>query len=203
MKISYAITVCNELVEIKKLISLLLDKKREQDEIVVIYDQNNGDKRVEEYLKTVDVNWAYFPFDGDFAMMKNAMNYLCKGDFIFNIDADEIPSDYLLAILPELIQMNDQVDIIWVSRINTVEGITLDHLDKWGWKMDRFGWINYPDQQNRIYRNTPEVKWEGKVHERLVGSKRFAMLPSEEEYSIYHPKTIAKQEQQNNYYKSI
>ena len=39
MKISYAITVCNEFLEIQKLVPFLLDNKRQQDEIVILYDQ--------------------------------------------------------------------------------------------------------------------------------------------------------------------
>ena len=35
MKISYAITVCNEVKEIKKLISILLESKREDDVLLL------------------------------------------------------------------------------------------------------------------------------------------------------------------------
>jgi hypothetical protein len=38
MKISYAITVCNELEEVKRLVNFLLSNKRQEDEIVVLYD---------------------------------------------------------------------------------------------------------------------------------------------------------------------
>ena len=39
MKISYAITVCNELEEIQRLIPLLKEIKRQEDEIVVLLDK--------------------------------------------------------------------------------------------------------------------------------------------------------------------
>ena len=51
MKISYAVTVCNEFVEIQKLIPFLLKHKRSEDDIVVLYDSKNGDKRIEEFLR--------------------------------------------------------------------------------------------------------------------------------------------------------
>ena len=51
MKISYAITVCNEEVELQKLVTFLLKHKELQDEIVITYDSKNGSKSVEEYLK--------------------------------------------------------------------------------------------------------------------------------------------------------
>ena len=52
MKISYAITVCNESQEIQRLIPFLINNKREEDEIVVLYDSENGTKSVEDYLKS-------------------------------------------------------------------------------------------------------------------------------------------------------
>ena len=38
MKISYAITVCNELEELKRLVDFVLSNKRKEDEIVILYD---------------------------------------------------------------------------------------------------------------------------------------------------------------------
>jgi hypothetical protein len=54
-----------------------------------------------------------------------------------------------------------------------------------------------------MYKNLPEIKWKNKVHERLEGYKQFAYLPMEEEWAIYHPKTIERQEKQNNYYETL
>jgi len=51
MKISYAVTVCNELVEIQRLLPFLIENKRQEDEIVIFYDSNNGTKGVEDYLR--------------------------------------------------------------------------------------------------------------------------------------------------------
>ena len=38
MKLSLAVTVCNEYDEIQQLLPFLIENKREQDEIVVLYD---------------------------------------------------------------------------------------------------------------------------------------------------------------------
>ena len=43
MKISYAVTVCNEFIEIQRLITFLLKHKRPQDEIVVQMDLSLDD----------------------------------------------------------------------------------------------------------------------------------------------------------------
>jgi hypothetical protein len=56
--------------------------------------------------------------------------------------------------------------MILVPRINTVKGITIEDITKWKWNVDNDGHINWPDYQFRICRNIPEIKWEGKVHER-------------------------------------
>lgn len=206
MKISYAITVCNEFIEIQKLISQLTKYKRHQDEIVVLYDSKNGDIEVEKYLRTHSVNgefsWHKGEFENQFADWKNKLNSLCSGDFIFNIDADEIPHQFLLENLPYVLE-NSDVDLLYVSRINTVEGLTQQHTQKWGWNVDENGWVNFPDHQARIYKNSPEIKWEGRVHETIKGFKTYSPLPKIEEWCLYHPKTIERQEKQNNYYDTL
>lgn len=206
--ISYAITVCKEINEIQRLVKLLLETKRDQDEIVILYDINNGSLSVEEYLRAQNVEktkfiWNPFEFEGDFSKLKNELTGLCKGDYIFNIDADEIPHSNLIKTLPDLLEANQGVDVIRVPRVNTVEDITEQHIKKWRWEINEKGWINWPDLQMRIYRNTPKIKWINKVHEILEGFKTHGMLPIEEEFSLYHPKTIDRQEKQNEYYEAL
>ena len=208
INISYAITVCKEINEIQRLVKLLLETKRDQDQIVILYDIKNGSLSVEEYLRAQNVEktkfiWQPFEFEGDFSELKNTLTSLCKGDYIFNIDADEIPHSNLIKNLPELLEVNQGVDVIRIPRVNTVEGITEQHIKKWRWEINEKGWINWPDLQMRIYRKTPEIKWVNKVHEILDGFKTHVMLPMEEEFSLYHPKTIDRQERQNAYYDTL
>ena len=207
MKISYAITVCNEFLEIQRLIAFLLKNKRSQDNIVVLFDELNGDREVENYLRSHSQNgefhWHKAKFQNHFADWKNKLSNLCNGDYIFQIDADEIPHENLIANLPSILEHNSSVDLYVVPRINTVEGLTSEHIKKWGWNLNENKWVNWPDFQTRIYKNTPEIKWVNKVHERLEGHKQFAYIPMEEEWALYHPKTIEKQEKQNNLYDTI
>ena len=206
MKISYAITVCNEFLEIQRLVNFLLRHKRLEDNIVVLFDEANGDPEVETFLRAHSINgefaWHKAKFNRHFADWKNKLSSLCSGDYIFQIDADEIPHQTLIELLPEVLEKNN-FDICLVPRVNTVEGITQEHIQKWGWNVNEKGWINWPDRQWRLYRNSPEIKWENKVHERLVGFKTYTSLPEVEEMSLYHPKTIEKQEKQNNLYNTI
>ena len=94
--------------------------------------------------------------------------------------------------------MND-VDLIWIPRVNTVEGMTQQDIQKWGWRISENNWVNYPDYQSRIFKNSPEIRWQSKVHERIHGAQTYAHLPPHEELSLYHPKTIDKQEKQNKF----
>ena len=206
MKISYAIPVCNEFVEIQRLITFLLENKRQEDEIIVLFDSNNGSKSVEDFLRSKSINgefnWVPYKFDGHFANMKNKLTSLCNGDYIYQIDADEMVNEYVLRLLPQVLEQND-VDVLMVSRINTVEGITQEHIDKWGWKVTNQGWINFPDPQFRVYRNNGKIKWKNKVHEILEGYKTISHLPTEEEWCLIHEKTINRQEKQNEYYNTL
>ena len=207
MKISYAITVCNELVEIQILVNFLREKKRQQDEIVILYDQKNGNEEIASWLteqnKYPNVQfWRGF-FDGHFAEWKNKLTEYCTGDFIFQIDADEIPDRYLIEHLPEILESNPDNEVYLVPRVNTVKGLTQEHINKWRWNVNEEGWVNWPDYQWRIWKNLPDIKWKNKVHEVLEGFKTYAPLPSEEVFALYHPKGIKKQEKQNAFYDTL
>jgi hypothetical protein len=206
MKISFAITVCNELQEIKKLVPFILDHKRPQDEIVILYDEHNGNPLVLDFLlpynKLPNVQtWRSFDFDKNFADWKNLLNSYCKGDFIFQLDADEMISGYMVENLHTILEMNNKVDLYFVPRINTVNGLTQEDINKWGWRVNEKGWVNFPDAQGRIFRKG--MSWYGKVHERIIGGERFASLPTEEEYCIQHHKEIDRQRKQNDLYSKI
>ena len=207
MKISYAITVCTEFIEIQRLINFLIKHKRYQDNIVVLFDETNGDPEIETFLRTHSVNgefsWHKGKFEGHFADWKNKLTSLCSGDYIFQIDADEMPCTPIIESLPFLLEQNPDVEVYLVPRVNTVEGMSQDHMQQWGWNVNSEGWINWPDYQWRIYKNVSNIKWQNKVHEVLSGFKQYAHLPMEEDYSLYHPKTIERQIKQNEYYNTL
>jgi hypothetical protein len=206
MKISYAIPVCNEHIEIQRLVSFLLKHKQSNDEIVIMFDSKNGSKAVEEYLRShsVNVEFQWYPneFDGHFGNMKNKLNSLCSGDYIFQIDADELPDIGLMENIHGILELND-VDVILVPRVNTVAGLTDEHIQKWGWNVNSDGWVNWPDMQWRLYKNSDNIKWINKVHEQLDGFKTISHLPLQEELALHHPKTIERQEKQNEYYDTL
>jgi len=207
MKISYAITVCNEFEEIQRLIPFLLKHKRFEDEIVVLYDINNGDEGIEQFLRAKSINgeFAWMPgeFKGHFADWKNKLTSMCSGDWIFQIDADEIPHMDLIEYLPEIIISNPDNEVIRVPRVNKVHGLTEEYEKKWGWRVNDKGWVNWPDFQWRIYKNHPKIKWVNRVHEVLEGYSTYSNLHEEECFALYHPKDIERQVKQNNYYSTL
>ena len=207
MKISYAITVCDELEEITKLLNLLLKRRRKGDEIVVLFDKGKGTPEVWSRLGELgegrDCTVHSATFKNHFADWKNKLTKLCTGDYIFQIDADELPNELLIQNLPVILESNPDNEVYLVPRVNTVEGLTSEHIQIWGWNVNDKEWVNWPDYQWRIWKNKPGIKWKNKVHEVLDGHKSYAALPSQEEFALYHPKDIKRQEKQNLYYNTL
>ena len=207
MVISYAITTHNECDEINELLGVLVHHIGAEDEIVIL-DDYSDEKTQEVFTSWMSqyqmINWKIEQraLEGDFSAQKNYLTGMCSGDYIINIDADEIPHDVFLNQIKQVIEIND-VDLIWVPRVNTVEGITDKHIQQWGWRVNEKGWINYPDYQARVYRNCDYIKWIKPVHEIIQGAKTFSHLPPHEELSFYHRKKIDKQEKQNELYTNI
>ena len=217
MKISYCITACNEHVELERLLRFLKTHIREQDEVIIQLDVSYTTEVLEVCNLFTNFNhesnitsceiknsrfYAY-PLDGDFSRFKNNLNLQATGDYIFQIDADEVPNLELILALPEILQSNPNNEVYLVPRVNTVEGLTHWHIDQWKWNVNESGWVNFPDYQWRIYKNATKIRWANKVHERLVRFDTYAYLPAEEDYCLYHPKEIERQERQNNFYNTL
>ena len=202
MKISYAIPVCNEHEELIRLLSILVTNKRDEDEIVVQCDQGNTTPEVYKVLDQFygRINVIEFPLKGNFSAFKNNLKKHCTGEWIFQIDADEYVTIEFLQNLHVILQDNPTIDVFLLPRINTVEGLTQEHINKWRWNVNEKGWVNFPDLQPRILQNSPKINWDNKVHEVLMGHNTWATLPLEDDYCLYHPKHIERQERQNNLY---
>jgi len=207
MKISYAITACNEVEETIRLVTQLLNYKGENSEVVVLLDTPKAPAELVEYLELQGeanhINLIESEFDNDFAQWKNLLNSQCNGEWIFQLDADEFLSNDLIHNLEDILDNNIDKDLILVPRINTVDGLTEAHIEKWRWNVNEKGWVNFPDVQTRIYKNSDKIGWMNKVHERIVGFESYTNLPADEIYCIRHPKTIERQERQNNYYNTL
>jgi hypothetical protein len=206
--ISYTITACDEHVELDVLLNFLRTTMKKDHEIVLQMDSEKVTDAVRGiallYKSRIPVMKVIeYPLNGDFSSFKNNLRSHCSNKWIFNIDADEIPSEFLVENLDSILQSNDEVDVIVVPRWNIVSGITDDHIQHWRWKFDNEGRVNWPDWQMRIYKNKDQIRWKNKVHEVLEGFDKYAMLPEEKDYCLFHKKSIDRQEKQNNFYDNM
>ena len=217
MKISYGITVYNEYKEIDNLLFHLSKHIRDEDEVVVTQDVSKiGTGVFEEDFRALEkvlekyeygsyfsnLKVTTFNFNKDFSALKNHTKENCSGDYIFHIDADEIPNELLLKQLTQILEIYD-THLVWVPRINIVNGITEFHMNLWKWRQTEQGWINFPDYQARIFRNVDHIKWVKPVHEVIDGATTYSHLPPHEELTLKHEKEIARQEVQNKLYDQI
>ncbi len=180
---------------------MLLNQIDEEDEVVICVD--GDDKEVKSVIDKYSTDSKVIDYkrklNGNFADQKNSVIEKSTGDYIFHIDADEYPNEVLLQQLKRILEMNE-VDLVWIPRVNTVEGFTEDDVRRWGWRISEQGWVNYPDYQARVFKRDSEIRWTRPLHEVITGCKTYAHLPPHEELSLYHPKTKQKQEQQNKFY---
>jgi len=202
LKISYGITVHNEAEELEKLLGKLILSIDEEDEVVICVDGDDENVKGVIELYSIDSRVIHYnrKLSKDFSAQKNSVIEKASGDYIFHIDADEYPHKVLLLQLKRIIEMNDNVDLMWIPRINTVDGMTQEDIQKWGWKVTEKNWVNYPDYQARVFRRDDTIRWTRPLHEYITGIKTYAHLPPQKELSLYHPKTIEKQTQQNMFY---
>tara|TARA_R110000824_G_scaffold50135_4_gene140275 strand:+ start:32 stop:655 length:624 start_codon:yes stop_codon:yes gene_type:complete len=206
VKISYSILTHNEDKSLKKLLDFLIEYKDEEDEIVILDDYSDNIKTIEIldfYVSAHNIVYEQRNLLKDYANQKNYLTRMCKGSYIMNIDADELPHKSLIKNIKSILESNSTIDLYWVPRVNTVDGITQEHINKWGWNVSDKGWVNFPDYQGRIWRNRPNILWKNKVHEVLIGYREHTYLPAEEEFCFYHPKDIDRQEKQNDFYNKI
>jgi glycosyltransferase involved in cell wall biosynthesis len=203
MKISYAILTHNEGEYIAKLLTLLTTYKRDVDEIVIVDDHSNDEKTkfiLNDFKDLIKLE--YRTFDGDHTQ-KNYLNSICTGDYILQLDADELVKPEFIEMLPQLLEDNNEIDLFIMPRINTVEGLTPEYIAKWRWNVNEKGWVNFPDHQMRLYRNCNWVEWDGLLHSKIKGHKTFVFLPSDELFCILHPKQLERQVAQNDLYDKI
>ena len=125
IKLSYGITTHNEAEELNRLLEILVHKTDVEDEIVIVDDFSNQETQdvigswVQQYSDKKTIRVFQRKLDKDFASQKNFVIEQCTGDYIFHLDADEYPHEVLLLQLKQILEIND-VDLVWIPRVNTV-----------------------------------------------------------------------------------
>jgi hypothetical protein len=201
--ISYAITGWNEHREIDRLLHQLKSVLKPNDEIVVQVDTTVTNE-LKEVIKSHGLTAHVFPLNNNFISFKNNLNKLCTKDYIFQIDGDEFLSDELLRDIDVLIRIHNNIDCLKLPRINTLvdESILEDYINELAWKNDKSSWINYPDEQTRLFKNNSNIVWGGDIiHTYLIGFDTVKTL--DKGYDIIHVKSFKRQNYQNNFYKTF
>jgi len=204
MRLTYAICVCTEARELNDLLAFLKRVKDKEDEINILIDSKKVTDAVRAVLKRHrdDVTIHARDFCGNFSEHRNHHASLCTGDYIFVIDADEIPQENLIKTIKRVIA-DTRADLVYVPRINICPGYTEKWLEKHSFKVNDNGWINWPDFQGRVYRNTSTLKWSKGLHETISGSEKTIGLQSTPTLALWHIKSVEKQEMQDIFYKTI
>lgn len=181
LSVSFAVTACNEAVQLDELLSFLERHLREQDEIVVQIDAAKSTDDVRDVLEhhhNSIARVAEYALNMDFAAAKNHLNALCHGDYIFQLDADEMPSEYLIDNVPHIIAANPKIELFKIPRNNC--------FDNEDGSVTKF--VSWPDYQGRLYRNRAGIEWRRPLHEKIHGHERYVYLPKEERLAIIHRK---------------
>lgn len=203
MFLSYLITSHNEEDSLKRLLEKLLLYKKDNQEIILLDDYSDSIKTNTIIQSFKDkINFYQKKLERDYGAHKNYGISLCKGKWIFQIDADECPTDLLLQNINEILESNDSNEAIWLPRLNYFEGVTQQDIMMWGWNYSD-GMINFPDYQSRLYKNLPHIRYERRLHEKVEGYKSYVFMPIQKEIALIHEKTIQKQRETNVKYNQL
>lgn len=208
--ISYLVTCKNEGLQLKSLLELL--SKYKQNSECIILDDNSEDEITKSVITEFTNTYPDFfkhhlhSLDRNYGAHKNYGKSLCRGIYVFQIDSDELPSEFLLENLKLILESNPDIELFWIPRINDFRGVNHKNAAQWGWRLTTYDdrlIVNWPDPQGRIFKNLPHLRWERRLHEKVEGAKTFSYLPSEYEFALLHNKTIEKQIETNIKYNKI
>jgi len=193
VKITYSIQVCNESRELYSLLNFLTHVIDAEDNIHVVVDSLHVTDKVKLVLDHFRDKVTVFerPFD---TFYKNSTFHLenCTGDYIFTIDADEMPQELLIQNFKKILQEHG-LDIIQVPRINIHPGSTHEFLIKFGFHVNEMGWINWPDYQLRILKK--DVQFTDELHTKpITEGKLVGSLGENPSCALWHIKSIEKQQ---------
>ena len=195
IKITYTIQVCNESRELFSLLNFLIKTIDYVDNIHVVVDSLHKTEKVQKVIDHFKEYISVFerPFD---SFGKNSQYHtdIATGDYIFGIDADEMPQELLIKTIKQIIETTES-EIIFIPRINIHPGMTQEFLHACKqFKVNEMGWINWPDFQGRVYKNVDYIKWTDEIHTKLSGSDKVIALKPIPQIALWHIKSMEKQQ---------
>ena len=193
MKLTYSIQVCNESRELFSLLNLLTRIIDTEDYIDVIVDSNNTTEKVDLVLKHFEDRITVHKRAFD-TFSKNCQFHIdvAKGDYVFHIDADELPQQPLVKILKQVIDETG-AEILAIPRINIHPDITEEEAKDRKWNVNEAGFINWPDYQMRIHKKCDYITWTDELHTKLTGSDKVSGTKAIPPLAMWHIKSMDKQ----------
>ena len=168
VNLTYAVEVCTEHIELWSLLNFLVKIKDDEDNINVLVDTTKNNLNVQIVLANFSdkITICNREFDGNFADHRNYHITQCSGDYIFMIDADEMPQEYLIKNIKQAI-LSSGSDLLYIPRMNLCTGYTDEWLKKSNFVVNEVGWINWPDYQGRVFKNDKGILWGRHLHEKV------------------------------------
>ena len=216
MKLSYLITCSTETDTLQKLLQYIRKTINTTDEVIILMDEKHNDENSKTHAIVVAYHHVHgcrllsHPLDNNYGAHKNFGIEHCGGDYIFQLDGDELPPEALLGEnLHAFLESNPTIEAFAVPRINDFRGVTQEHANRWGWRLTTSPTynrpiVNFPDYQFRIFKKDyPRISFNRRLHEKIEGYASYVALPPEEEYAIYHDKTIETQIATNERYNKM
>lgn len=131
-------------------------------------------------------------FQDDFADQRNFGAELCKTDWMIELDADEMMTFPLIGGLRDIVADAEraEMDCVGIGRINFHDGVMVAGPGYKGL-----------DYQYRLHNR--RCRWQGIVHEEVVGYRHRYELKILDGQFIVHDKESARHNERNNYYRGI
>lgn len=203
LSINYVVLSCEK--DDKKITEELLwylnKYKTGKDTLYLLYD-GTEDNVPSIYKKYAQI--FYHKLDHSYSEHRNFMLQFLKNDYSFFLDADEKPAKRLMYYIKDVIRDENEPDLLLLSRINIVEGLTQEAAKMYGWDVTDGNIIQWRngDYQTRLFKNGIGLEWKGNLHERIITSSnhRIYKFDHHPDYAIIHRKSIDQQLRNNERY---
>lgn len=210
--VSFAILTHNETETLSRLLGSLADVPGTEVRIVDDFSEPPTLAIIDGFVRRyANIHLYQRALRKNFAAQRNFIAGKCLGRYIGRIDADETLPRYLIENLEKIVEDLEAggFDAAMFPRINLLgEEADESFRKEFVAAYDRFelnekGWLNFPDYQIKLYRNTPSLKFRYIVHEILQGANRIYEFPAEEKYALMHHKSPADYLNSIRFYKTF
>ncbi len=137
---------------------------------IVLVDTGSSDRTV-ALARELGAEVSEHSWQDDFSIARNESLRHCRGDWIFVLDADEVVAPCDLKGLRALTEARENVAYRFVAR-------------NYGFNSELTGWVPcdpkdpyargcpgwHPSTKTRLFRNHPEIRFEGRIHELVMNS---------------------------------